>query len=168
MTLINTARKVMAYKGQISTLITKIWAELTALDSKLTALDSRVSNTESRTQVIRIPEDALAGDTWEIALGHAEITGRIASAYVVPDSDIGQATDFMTISLINKLNTGEGTTVLGTMDVNSTHTLDAFLGANIIETIPSVDVAHGLALKKEVTASGQIWPGGVLELTYVP
>lgn len=161
MSLKYAARKVMAFARNPSKLVTMLYEELNLLDG-------RVGNTETRTEVIRIPEDALAGDTWEIALGHALITGRIASAMLVPDSDIGQATDYMKLSLINKLNTGEGTTVLGSRNVNSTNTLDAFLGANIIETIPNVDVAHGLSLKKEVEGTGQAWPGGVIEITYVP
>jgi len=168
MSLKYAARKVMAFARNPSKLVTMIYEELTRLDGELTRLDGRVGATETRTEVIRIPADATAGATWEIALGHAMITGRIASAQIVPDSDIGQATDYMKLSLINKLNTGEGTTVLGTRNVNSTNTLDAFLGANIIETIPNVDVAHALALKKEVEGTGQAWPGGVIEITYVP
>jgi hypothetical protein len=161
MSLKYAARKVMAFARNPSKLVTMIYEELTRLDV-------RVRATETRTEVIRIPADATAGATWEIALGHAMITGRIASAQIVPDSDIGQATDYMKLSLINKLNTGEGTTVLGSRNVNSTKTLDAFLGANIIETIPDVDVAHALALKKEVEGEGQSWPGGVIEITYIP
>lgn len=161
MSLRYTARKVMAFARNPSKLVTMLYEELNLLDG-------RVGNTETRTEVIRIPADALAGDTWEIALGQAVITGRIASAKIVPDSDIGQATDYMKLSLINKLNTGVGTTVLGSRNVNSTNTLGAFLGANIIETIPDVDVAHALALKKEVEGNGQAWPGGVIEITYIP
>jgi len=161
MTLLSTPRKVMAYARNIPKVVEQIYKELTKLDG-------RVSANEPRKEIIVIAADALADDEWEIAVGHPPITGRIASAYVIPDTDIGQATNFMTISLINKKNTGEGTDVLGTRDVNSTNTIKAFLGANLISTIPDVDVAHGLSLKKEVTGDGQKWPGGVLEITYLP
>jgi len=159
--LIYSARKVMAFARNPSKLVTMLYEELSRLNTRLV-------ETEVEKKVIRIPADTGATSTWEVALGHVQMNGKISKAIVIPDSDIGQANDYMTISLVNKGSDGTGTTVLGSKAVNSSNVFKAFVGKNLIVTPPVVDTAHFLSLKKEVSGDGQAWPGGVIEFTYLP
>jgi len=125
-----------------------------------------------------LPADAAAGDTWERTIFRAggenassqDEKYTVVFASLIPDGDIGQATNYMTLQIQNKGTDGNGTTAVATKVVDDSGTLTDF-NETSMGTILSASITEGqvLSLKKTVTLTGQIWPGGmvVLELQRV-
>lgn len=163
MALLLTKEQAQHFCRNIPRLVLKIWAELSAIDTRITNLDTE-NNTEY--MQVRIPADAAAGDTWERAIFKAPSDGTIEDVMVVPDSDIGQATDYMTLDCQNKGADGIGTTSIGSRAVHSTNTIEGMVGVDVVTTNADIDSGRVLSLKKTVTASGQAWPGGMVQVKF--
>lgn len=112
-----------------------------------------------------IPADAADG-TFEKTIFTAPFNCIVKDVKVVPDGDIGQATNFMTLDVQNKGADGTGTTSLGSRAVNSTNTIEGFVGVDLISSDAEVTEGHSLSLKKTVTADGQAFPGGLVLVKY--
>lgn len=111
--------------------------------------------------------DTAAGDTWERAIFRAPAACTVKDVVVVPDSDIGQATHYMTLDVQDKGAVGTGTTSIGSRNVNSTNTIEGMVGVDLVSTDATVASARILSLKKTVSGSGQAWPGGFVQVRYV-
>ncbi|WP_321422770.1 hypothetical protein [uncultured Methanobacterium sp.] len=162
MTLLMTKAQISHFSRNIPGLINRIWDELQALDTRITNLD-----TENNTEYIetRISPDAAAADVWEKKITRVPVAGVIEDVIILPDSAIGQATDFMGLEVFNKGTNGAGTTSLGSRSVNSSNTI----GLNGVDLVSSnVTVATGeiIALEKTKNGNGQAWPGGLIQIKY--
>jgi len=153
MSLLLTKNQAVHFSRNIPRLVHKIWDELAALDSK------------SKVQVY-IPPDAAAGNLWERAIFKAPADGTIVDILVVPDGDIGQATNFMTLDVQDKGADGTGTTSLGLRAVNSTNPIEGMVGVDLVTTNAAITEGRVLSLKKTITGTGQIWPGGMVQVNF--
>jgi hypothetical protein len=165
----------MVYAGRLIPKVIK--AELSNLDSRISTNESDIGTIESalesldaltEQQSVYIPADAAASDTFERAIFKAPAACTVSEVIVVPDSDIGQATDYMTLDVQDKGADGTGTTSIGSLNVNSEHTIEGMVGLDLVETDATVASARVLSIKKTVTASGQAWPGGTVITTFTP
>lgn len=132
----------------------------------LEELDERILESEDFTEVIRLPPDALAADTWERAIFVAPDGGVVSEILVIPDSDIGQATNYMTLEAFDKGADGTGTTSLGSRAVNSTNTIEGMVGVDLVSSNKTLSSGRVVSLKKTVTADGQAFPGGIVKVRY--
>ena len=112
-----------------------------------------------------IPADAAAG-TFEKTIFTAPFNCIVKDVKVVPDGDIGQATNYMTLDVQNKGADGTGTTSIGSRAVNSTNTIEGFVGVDLVSTDAEVTEGHSLSLKKTVEGDGQAFPGGLVIVKY--
>ena len=166
MSLIYTAREVMNYVRNLPQMVTKIYEEFTGIDTRVTSLEGGILVTTDRFAHIRIPADVNANDVWERAIFRVPAAAIIKDVVVIPDTSIGQATNYMTLDCQNKDTSGTATTSLGSRAVNSTNTLGAMVGADLITTNANVTVGQTLSLKKTVASAGQAFPGGLVQVRY--
>lgn len=119
-------------------------------------------------EYIPLAADSAATDTFEKPIFRCDEEKGITvkAIEIIPAATIGQATNYMSLSAIDKGTDGTGTTTKANMDLNSSHTVPAYTSLNIVTT--NFQVANGevLTLKKAVTGGGQIWPGGLIKITY--
>lgn len=137
--------------------------QTTALEGIATAIEGVTLNNEEQ---VYIPADALAADVWERAIFKAPSDVTIKDVIVVPDSDIGQATNYMTLDVQDKGADGAGTTSIGLLAINSTNTIEGMVGRDLVTTNADVTSARVLSLKKTKTGDGQLWPGGLVIVKY--
>ena len=166
MTLLSTARKVMGYAKSPKVVAKKIYEELSALDVRTTALEAGTLITTDRYAFVRIPADAAASDTWERAIFKAQAGLTLKDVFVIPDTGIGQATNYMTLDVQNKGVGGAETTSLGSRAVNSSNTMAAMVGADLVTTNATLITDQVVSLKKTVTSAGQAFPGGLAVVKY--
>ena len=102
-----------------------------------------------------IPADALAADTFERAIFTAPFNCVVKDVRVVPDGDIGQATNYMTLDCQNKGADGTGTTSIGLLAVDDTNKIEGFVGVDLVSTDAEVTEGHSLTLKKTIEGDGQ-------------
>lgn len=159
MSLNYTTPQLMDHSRRSPTLAKMVHEELAGLESRLSGVEG---------STVYIPEDSEAGDTFERAIFKAPSDCVVTAVIVVPDSDIGQATNYMTLDVQDKGADGTGTTSLGLLAVNSTNTIDGMVGEDLVTTNKSVSAGRVLSLKKTVAASGQAWPGGFVKVIYTP
>jgi len=159
MTLNYTTPQLMDHSRRSPTLAKMVHEELAGLESRLSGVEG---------STVYIPEDSKADDTFERAIFKAPSDCVVTAVIVVPDSDIGQATDYMTLDVQDKGADGTGTTSLGLLAVNSTNTIDGMVGEDLVTTNKSVSAGRVLSLKKTVAESGQAWPGGFVKVIYTP
>lgn len=112
-----------------------------------------------------IPADAANG-TFEKTIFTAPFDCIVKDVKVIPDGDIGQATNYMTLTVKNKGADGTGTTSVGSRAVNSTNTIEGFVGVDLVTTNAEVTEGHSLSLAKTVTGDGQAFPGGLVIVKY--
>ena len=112
-----------------------------------------------------IVEDIAAG-TFEKSIFTAPFNCIVKDVKVVPDGDIGQATNYMTLDVQNKGADGTGTTSIGLLAVNSTNKIEGFVGVDLVSTDAEVTEGHSLSLKRTVTGDGQAFPGGLVIVKY--
>lgn len=117
-------------------------------------------------ETLRLPSDS-ASDTWEKAIFKAPYACTISEIFIIPDGNIGQATNYMTLDAQNKGAAGSGTDSIGSRAVNSTNTIAAFVGVDLVSTDASIAIGEKVTLKKTVAASGQAFPGGLVIVKYV-
>lgn len=115
---------------------------------------------------IRLIADAAATDTWEKTIFKAPYACTISEIFVIPDGNIGQATNYMTLDAQNKGAAGDGTTSIGSRAVNSTNTIAGFVGVDLVATDASLVIGAKVSLKKTVAASGQAFPGALVIVKY--
>ncbi|KYC53880.1 MAG: hypothetical protein AMQ22_00080 [Candidatus Methanofastidiosum methylothiophilum] len=127
--------------------------------------DKLDTNTKQFKEVIRIPADGAAGDTWDKSLIYIDKAVKVIDVGIIPDTQFGQATDYAALSLINKGNDGAGTTVIASKTFNSTNVADAYKYTSL-GTVSNADIAAGsvLSLAKAKTGDGQIVPAAAIEL----
>ena len=89
-----------------------------------------------------IPADALDTDTFERAIFTAPFNCVVKDVQVVPDGDIGQATDYMTLDCQNKGADGTGTTSIGLLAVDDTNKIEGFVGVDLISSDAEVTEGH--------------------------
>lgn len=170
MALLLSKAQITHFCRNIPGLVSRTWDELSAIDGRIDVLSTAISNlnTENDTEYmqVRVPADAAAGDTFERAIFKAPSDGTIVDVVVVPDSDIGQATNFMTLDVQNKGADGTGTDSIGSRAVNSTNTIEGMVGVDLVSTSADIDAGEVLSLKKTVTADGQVWPGGMVQVKF--
>ncbi len=159
MTLNYTTPQLMDHSRWSPTLAKMVHEELAGLDSRLSGVEG---------STVYIPEDCAADDTFEMAIFKAPSDCVVTAVIVVPDSDIGQANNYMTLDVQDKGADGTGTTSLGLLAVNGTNTIDGMVGEDLVTTNKSVSAGRVLSLKKTVAASGQAWPGGFVKVIYTP
>lgn len=124
---------------------------------------------EPKVETLRIPADAAAADVWEKSIFRSDEALTVTEVRVIPDADMGQATNFMTFSVVNKGINGEGTDSHGLINVNSTNPVDAYVGRILpLAGGVAMDALCVLALKKAKTGDGESWPGGLVKITYEP
>lgn len=128
-------------------------------------IDAMVDTSDKYSRV-RLPTDAAAADVWEKAIFTAPFNCVVKDVIIVVDTTIGQATNYMTLDVQSKGAAGTGTTSLGTRAVNSTNTLTAFLGTDLVSTDAEVTDGHSISLKKTKTGDGQVFPGGLAIVRY--
>jgi hypothetical protein len=136
------------------------------LDPRVAALEGGTVVTTDRYEYIRLPADAAASDVWERAVFKARAGLTIKSAFIIPDTGIGQATNYMTLDLQNKDTSGIGTTSLGSRAINSSNTLGAMVGADLVSSNATLTANQVVSLKKTVASAGQAFPGGLLVIKY--
>lgn len=158
MTLLYTARKMMGVR-KLPELSKKIWAELAALDL-------RILESEDFIEEIRIPADALAADTWEKAIFKAPDGGLIKDVTVIPDSSIGQATNYMTLDVQDKGANGSATDSIGSLAVNSSNVITGMVGTDLVTSNAAIATDRVISLKKSVTLAGQVFPGGLVKIRF--
>lgn len=111
---------------------------------------------------VLIPADTDDMDTWELQIFRAPAICKIKEIHLIPAGDIGQGTNYMTLSVQDK-----GTdTILTSLDVNSTHTIEGNVGVNLLSEDKELAKGYVLTLKKEVTGDGQLFPGGLVQVFY--
>lgn len=162
MALLLTKAQAQHFCRNIPRLVVKIWDELQSLDTRITNLDTE-NNTEY--MQVRVSPDAAAADVWEKRIGRAPVAGVIEDVIILPDSAIGQATDFMGLEVFNKGTNGAGTTSLGSRSVNSSNTI-GLDGVDLVTSNATVSAGEIIALKKTKNGNGQIWPGGFVQIKY--
>lgn len=116
-------------------------------------------------ETLRLPADS-ASDTWEKTIFKAPYACTISEIFVIPDGNIGQATNYMTLDAQNKGAAGDGTDSIGSRAVNSTNTIAGFVGVDLVSTDASLVIGAKVNLKKTVAASGQAFPGGLIIVKY--
>ena len=117
-------------------------------------------------ETLRLPADS-ASDTWEKTIFKAPYACVISEIFVIPDGNIGQATNYMTLDAQNKGVAGDGSTSIGSRAVNSTNTIGAFVGVDLVATDASLVIGAKVSLKKTVASEGQAFPGGLVIVKYV-
>jgi len=117
---------------------------------------------------IRLTADAAAADVWEKAIFKAPFNCTVKEVIVVPDSNVGQATNFMTMDVISKGANGTGTTGNCNLNFNSTNPVVGMVGKNlpVVGAGISVSAGHVLSLKKTKTGDGEAFPGGLVIVKY--
>lgn len=139
-----------------------------SIDNNTTSIDDLTDAYASYQDLysdVRLPADS-ASDTWEKAIFKAPFNCTVTEVIVVPDGDIGQATNYMTLDVQDKGADGAGTTSKGSLAVNSTNTIEGMVGVDMISTDAAVLEGRVLSLKKTVAASGQAFPGGLVRVKY--
>lgn len=121
----------------------------------------------TESEQIRLIADAAANDTWEKTIFKAPFDCTITEVFVIPDGNIGQATNYMTLDAQNKGAAGSGTDSIGSRAVNSTNTIAAFVGVDLVSTDASITSGQKVSLKKTVASAGQAFPGGLVIVKYV-
>lgn len=136
----------------------------TEINQRVTALESSLEN---KILSLYIPADAAATDTWIRSVLKAAELMNISEIRVIPDSEIGQATDYMTLTVTEYDNAGVQVQVIGSVDVNSSHVIPVKEGLDIIlAEIALVTAGNTVVFEKAITESGQIWPGGLIQFVY--
>jgi hypothetical protein len=112
-----------------------------------------------------VPGQATAGtdDAWNI--GRAPFAGTVESVTYAPETAItGDATNNRTLSLINKGQSGAGTTVIATLTTTATLAADDEKAIPLSETAANLVVAEGdiLEWNSDANASGVADPGGLV------
>ena len=138
----------------------------TNLDTRTKALEQGTLVTTDRYVHVRLPADVNANDVWERAIYQAPQALILKEVKIIPDSTIGQATNYMTLDCQNKDVGGAGTTSLGLRNVNSTNTITGMVGVDIVSTNQNLTSGQTLSLKKTVTSAGQLFPGAIVLLRY--
>jgi len=145
------------------------------LDETLQDLDERLTSVEGGAtlippETVRIPEDALAADVWELPLGAIPAGAKkIKEVYLIPDASFGQATDYLTLQ-VEKVVAGTPTELTG-VSFNSTNVVDALEKVNILPIAAdaparNLETETVLALKKTISGDGQKFPGGTIQVVY--
>lgn len=124
-----------------------------------------------RTLEVTIPASAAAGTAQDQAVGVVPYAGTVTAVSFVPEADItGAATNFRTFRLVNKGQTGAGTTVIASLAFSSSSvtatafderalTLSAVAGAT---TVAADDV---LLWDETVSGTGLTAPGARVRVT---
>jgi|GEM_PF-4052061 hypothetical protein len=119
-------------------------------------------------EYIPLPADSAAADTFEkpILKCDEEKGITIKAIELIPISAVGQATNYMTLAIVDKGADGTGTTSKASLDLNSSHTVGAYASIDVVTTDFQVANGEVITLKKTVTGNGQAWPGGLVKITY--
>lgn len=125
--------------------------------------------------LVRVVEEgvpaAAAGASDDTLLGQAPFAGTVTTVEYVPEAAItGQATNFRTVSLVNKAQDGTGTAVVATLAFDSGGVTATANNERIIPlsvTPANLVVAAGdtLQWRSVFTGSGLADPGGIVRVT---
>ena len=143
------------------------------LGETLEDLDNRieggVGGSGGNVETVRIPADAAAADVWDRSLFRADGETKVTKISVIPDADIGQATNYMAFYVGLKGTDGLGTQTTANINVNSTNPASKYKGINL-PVAGGITLADGavISLEKKKTGDGQLWPGGLVIVEYEP
>lgn len=124
---------------------------------------------EGRVESVRIPADAAAADVWDKTIFRAKGATKVTKISVIPDADIGQATNFMAFYVGLKGTDGLGTNTVANINVNDTNPSNKYKGINLpVAGGITLDNNAVISLEKKKTGNGQAWPGGLVIVEYEP
>lgn len=116
-------------------------------------------------------EIALEGATKTVAINKAPFAGRVVSVAYIPNATItGKATDFRTLSIVNKGAAGEGATTVASQAFSEAgKKIAAFVAGSIplSETAANLLVKEGdvLVFGSALSGKGIVDPGGAIVVT---
>ena len=118
---------------------------------------------------VRVPGQGTAGTDSTFTLCRAPYAGTLTSATYTTDAAIsGHASNNRTLSIINKGQSGAGSTSMATVTTDGSNSFTAFdeKALTLSGTPANLVVAEGdiLAFLSDANASGVIDPGGVVVL----
>jgi hypothetical protein len=154
--------------------ITALDGRLDTAEPKITAVEGRLDTVEAEVKSMErsIPPDASATGTFKATIFKAPFDATIQEIILVPDADIGQATDFMVLTVNNKGVDGATDTTVVSRNVNSGegNPIEGFIGADLIGALQdpvTVDEGICLSLEKTTQGNGQTFPGGLVIVKYI-
>lgn len=109
---------------------------------------------------------AATADSWNI--GEVTVDGVVSSVSFTPEAAItGHATDYRGFVLVNKGQSGSGTTSIATLNTTTTLVADDEKALNLTGTLPNRAVAVGdiLEFQSGVNGAGVVDPGGLVQVT---
>lgn len=120
---------------------------------------------------VRVPGQATAGTDSTFTLCKAPYAGVLTSASYTTDAAItGHASNNRGLSVINKGQSGSGTTSMATVTTDGSNSFTAFdeKALTLSGTAANLVVAAGdvIAFLSDANASGVIDPGGLVSLTF--
>lgn len=163
MALKYTIKKLFRNGGRVAPKL--LGATLEDLDKRIEGVDGSGGHVET----VRIPADAAAADVWDRSLFRAKGETKITKISVIPDADIGQATNYMAFYVGLKGVDGLGTQTAANINVNSTNPAAKYKGINlpVAGGITLADTAV-ISLEKKKIGDGEAWPGGLVIVEYGP
>lgn len=116
-----------------------------------------------------VPPVAQASDD-QTVVGTVDKAGQVTSVTYTPEAAVtGVDADTRTLSLINKGQSGAGTTVIASLDLVDTVNLTAFdeKALTLHATVANRNVAANdvLAWKSDATGAGIVDPGGLVKVS---
>jgi hypothetical protein len=160
------------------TLITDITGDITIASSKVSTIGANKVNYAKLDQTSRTGKlqmrhavaEATAATDFSKVIGEAPTAGTVVGAKFIPDAGFGAATDYATLSVINKGSNGAGSTVVATyaFDNTTTHAATAFIAVPLtLGTGAALTVAAGdvLVLAKTHGGNGQLVPVGECQVS---
>lgn len=116
-----------------------------------------------------VPGATIAADD-SFVIGEAPFTGAVSGITYTPDlASTGDNTNKRVYTLVNKGQSGAGTTVIGTLDLITGVNLVAFdakaFTLSVVANALNVVAGDVLAFVSTHAASGLVDPGGVVEVT---
>jgi hypothetical protein len=141
-------------------------ALLTQIKESIDDLTDAYVSYQDQYAYARLITDSAASDTWEKVVFKAPFNCTVKDVWIIPDGNIGQATNYMTLDVQNKGASGSGTTSIGSRVVNSTNTVSVAVGVDVVSVDATVTDGYCLTVKKTVTSAGQAFPGGLVVVRY--
>lgn len=147
---------------------------VTAIGAGKVTYDKLGPNTKKMVIDVGLAADGAAADEYEKSVFVAPFACTVSAVKMVTESALGQATNYATLSVVNKGHTdGSGTTAIASyaFDNDTTHASVAYVVKELTlnGTPANLDLAAGdvLVLKKAKTANGQVVPRSLLQLEVV-
>lgn len=119
-------------------------------------------------EITFLPKDS-AADEWGHTIFEKPFDTKITKVEIIPSGDIGQATNNMTLDVVNVGADGTGTTSLMTAArvCNTSNAIAKIVGLALVAASKSIPANARVTLKKTVGGTtGQAFPGARIKVTY--